>query len=139
MSTDVGGGKAIIEIKNPKATLTLELDEGSGWVKVLPEGAIVTYTLDIELPRGVDVGTGPRPGDQIKTHEGIVTVPEPEAKIVPIKAPDTAAVPQPIPGYKTVGIDSNISGESVRGLLGLPTYAPDDGTPKTATATRSHN
>ena len=144
MSTDVGGGKAIIEIKNPKATLTIELSEDSGWVKMLPEGAIVTYTLDVELPRGVEPGIGPLPGDQIKTHEGIVTVPE-LAKIVELKPQNVAPDPEeirklhPIPGFNTVGINSSASGESMRDLLGLPSYAPDDGTTKTATATPSHN
>lgn len=146
MSTDIGGGKAIIEIKNPKATLTIELSEDSGWVKALPEGAIVTYALDVELPReSVTLPTGPQPGDEIRTHEGIVTIPEPVAPVVELRpkneAPDPEAIRQlhPIPGVATVGLDSKASGESIRDLLGLPSYAPDDGTLKIATATRSSN
>ena len=146
MSTDVGGGKAIIEIKNPKATLTLELSEESGWVAALPEGAIVTYTFEVELPHGIEVATGPQPGDQIRTHEGIVTIPRPEAKIVELKPQNVAPDPEeirklhPIPGFNTVGINENVAGgENMRDLLGLPSYAKDDGTTKQATATPSHN
>lgn len=139
MSADVGHGKAVIEIKNPKATLTIELPEESGWVKVLVEGAIVTYTLDVELPREApDVKTGPQPGDEIKTSKGIEIVQEVKAQNV-APSPEEIRQLHPIPGFNTTGIDSNVAGgESVRDLLGIPSYAPDDGTPKIATATKQN-
>lgn len=134
MSTDIGGGKAVIEIKNPRTTITLELAEDSSWVPQFPEGAIVTYHFEVELPRGVvPVAGGPLPGDEIRTSQGVVKIEGEAPRLAVVSnekpqniAPDPEEIRQlhPIPGFNTVGINGNIGGESVRGLLGLPEYAP---------------
>lgn len=46
-SVDIGGGKAIVELKAPRSTLTLELAQDSGWLETLTEGAVVQYTMEI--------------------------------------------------------------------------------------------
>lgn len=147
MACTVIDGKAIIEIKNPKASLIVELAEDSGWVAALPEGAIVTYTLDVELPReSVQLPTGPQPGDELRTSKGIEIVPEivlPATKERAANiAPDPEVIRQlhPIPGMNTAGLDSMVAGgESMRDLLGLPTYAKGDGTLEIGSATPSSN
>jgi len=134
-SAEIGGGKAVIEIKNPKSTMTLELPEDSGWVANLPEGAFVVYTIDVELPRGIDPAPGgPQPGDEIKTSQGIVTIPEAEGAVI-LNHPSAQNVPpspeeirqlHPIKGYRTVGLDANLgAGENVRDLLGIPDHSND--------------
>lgn len=132
-SAEIGGGKAVIEIKNPKSTMTLELPEDSGWVKMLPEGAFVTYTIEVELPRGVDpTPGGPLPGDEIKTSQGIVTIPESNGAVLltPLAAnvppdPEEIRKNNPIRGQRTVGLNHKEAGESVRDLLGIPDHSGD--------------
>lgn len=146
LSSDIGGGKAVIEMKAARSTWTIEVAEDSGWANALVEGAILHFPdIEVELPREAPVlTTGPQPGDEISTHEGIVTIPQPETKAAakPTNvAPDPEAIRllHPIPGFNTVGINASTNGESIKDLLGLPSYAPDDGTTKIATATRSSN
>jgi hypothetical protein len=129
---DVGGGKAVIEMSNPRSTMTLELPEDSGWVKALPLGALVTYTLEVEVSASAEVPpTGPQPGDQIRTSTGVVTIPilEPTPAGPTMNTPpdpETIRLNNPISGYQTMGLDSNLgTGETVRDLLGLPTHAHD--------------
>lgn len=132
-SAEIGGGKAVIEIKNPRSTMTLELPEDSGWIANLPEGAFVTYTIEVELPHGIEPATGgPQPGDQVKTSEGIVTIPGEAPQLQIVRAANVPPSPEeirqlhPIPGQRTVGIDSAVgTGESVRDLLGLPDHSND--------------
>lgn len=56
-SVDLGGGKAVIELKAAKSTLTVELAEDSPWVRFLTEGSVVSYTFDVATAQAADVVT----------------------------------------------------------------------------------
>lgn len=132
LSADIGGGKAVIELKAAKSTWTIEVAEDSGWAKVLVEGAIVNFPdIEVEVPReSVQLPTGPQPGDEIRTSQGIITIPEPEEVVAIVDAtpdPEAIRLANPIRGYNTIGLDGNLSGESARSLLGIPERTREDG------------
>ena len=86
-STDVGGGKAIVELQAAKSVMTLQLAEDSAWLRYLTEGAVVSYTIDV-----TQLGT-PAP-DQITTTA--LTQPaagNPNGSIVPVETFDGIELP----------------------------------------------
>jgi hypothetical protein len=115
MSADVGKGKAIIELKAPRSTLTLELAEDSGWVPLLREGAIVTYTFDVEEARPTE--------DQITSTATL----------------ESSGKPRPQPELVEEDKPLAVLSDDARAALGLPERPPDPNAPTTGTAVRSSN